>query len=93
MVWLVGLTNAFNLLDNMDGLCAGTALVVAVMLMVGLATGASSRLRAARDRVSRRAGRRGDGVPGLQLSAGVDLHGRQRRADAGFRPRDADARQ
>jgi UDP-GlcNAc:undecaprenyl-phosphate GlcNAc-1-phosphate transferase len=41
MVWLVGLTNAFNLLDNMDGLCAGIALVVAVMLMVGLATGAS----------------------------------------------------
>ncbi len=41
MVWLVGLTNAFNLLDNMDGLCAGIALVVAVMLMVGLETGAS----------------------------------------------------
>jgi UDP-GlcNAc:undecaprenyl-phosphate GlcNAc-1-phosphate transferase len=42
MVWLVGLTNAFNLLDNMDGLCAGIALVVAVMLMAGLATGASA---------------------------------------------------
>jgi len=41
MVWLVGLTNAFNLLDNMDGLCAGIALVVAVMLIVGLETGAS----------------------------------------------------
>lgn len=41
MVWLIGLTNAFNLLDNMDGLCAGTALVVAVMLIVGLLTGVS----------------------------------------------------
>ena len=41
MVWVVGLTNAFNLLDNMDGLCAGTALVVAVMLMIGLAGGAA----------------------------------------------------
>lgn len=41
MVWLVGLTNAFNLLDNMDGLCAGIALVVALMLIVGLETGAS----------------------------------------------------
>lgn len=41
MVWLVGLTNAFNLLDNMDGLCAGTALIVAVMLIIGLETGAS----------------------------------------------------
>jgi len=39
MVWLVGLTNAFNLLDNMDGLCAGTALIVAVMLISGFATG------------------------------------------------------
>lgn len=42
MVWLVGLTNAFNLLDNMDGLCAGIALIVAVMLIVGLETGASA---------------------------------------------------
>lgn len=25
--WIVGLTNAFNLLDNMDGLCAGLAVV------------------------------------------------------------------
>ena len=28
IVWLVGLTNAFNLLDNMDGLCAGISLIV-----------------------------------------------------------------
>lgn len=42
MVWLVGLTNAFNLLDNMDGLCAGTALIVALMLAVSLAGGAAS---------------------------------------------------
>jgi UDP-GlcNAc:undecaprenyl-phosphate GlcNAc-1-phosphate transferase len=26
LIWIVGLTNAFNLLDNMDGLCAGTAI-------------------------------------------------------------------
>jgi UDP-GlcNAc:undecaprenyl-phosphate GlcNAc-1-phosphate transferase len=41
MVWVVGLTNAFNLLDNMDGLCAGTALIVAVMLLTGFWTGVS----------------------------------------------------
>ncbi|MFA5908658.1 MAG: MraY family glycosyltransferase [Vicinamibacterales bacterium] len=41
MVWVVGLTNAFNLLDNMDGLCGGTALIVSVTLMFGLMTGAS----------------------------------------------------
>jgi UDP-GlcNAc:undecaprenyl-phosphate GlcNAc-1-phosphate transferase len=40
MMWVVGLTNAFNLLDNMDGLCAGTALVVAIMLGAGLMEGA-----------------------------------------------------
>ncbi|MEO8681191.1 MAG: MraY family glycosyltransferase [Vicinamibacterales bacterium] len=39
MAWVVGLTNAFNLLDNMDGLCAGTAVVVALMLIAGFWTG------------------------------------------------------
>ncbi len=28
-LWLVGITNAFNLLDNINGLCAGTAVLVA----------------------------------------------------------------
>jgi UDP-GlcNAc:undecaprenyl-phosphate GlcNAc-1-phosphate transferase len=41
MVWVVGLTNAFNLLDNMDGLCAGIAFIVAVMLLAGFWTGVS----------------------------------------------------
>jgi UDP-GlcNAc:undecaprenyl-phosphate GlcNAc-1-phosphate transferase len=30
--WIVGLTNAFNLLDNMDGLAAGIAMIVALTL-------------------------------------------------------------
>jgi len=29
IVWIVGITNAFNLIDNMDGLCAGTGLIAA----------------------------------------------------------------
>lgn len=41
VVWVVGLTNAFNLLDNMDGLCAGIAIIVGGMMIVSLATGAS----------------------------------------------------
>lgn len=41
MVWVVGLTNAFNLLDNMDGLCAGIAFIVASMLLLGFWTGVS----------------------------------------------------
>jgi len=30
MVWIVGITNAFNLIDNMDGLCAGVGAVSSV---------------------------------------------------------------
>ncbi|HEX7085074.1 MAG TPA: hypothetical protein VF198_01820 [Vicinamibacterales bacterium] len=29
LVWIVGVTNAFNLLDNMDGLCTGVAAITA----------------------------------------------------------------
>jgi UDP-GlcNAc:undecaprenyl-phosphate GlcNAc-1-phosphate transferase len=36
VAWLVGITNAFNLLDNMDGLCAGIALIAAAALLAGL---------------------------------------------------------
>jgi UDP-GlcNAc:undecaprenyl-phosphate/decaprenyl-phosphate GlcNAc-1-phosphate transferase len=35
LFWVVGVTNAFNLLDNMDGLCAGIGAIVSVVLMVG----------------------------------------------------------
>jgi UDP-GlcNAc:undecaprenyl-phosphate GlcNAc-1-phosphate transferase len=36
LVWVVGLTNAFNLLDNMDGLCAGIAIIVGSALLIDL---------------------------------------------------------
>ena len=32
VLWIVGLVNAFNMLDNMDGLSAGVAAIAAVML-------------------------------------------------------------
>jgi UDP-GlcNAc:undecaprenyl-phosphate/decaprenyl-phosphate GlcNAc-1-phosphate transferase len=32
MIWIIGITNAFNLLDNMDGLCAGIGTVAALAL-------------------------------------------------------------
>lgn len=39
-LWVVGITNAFNLLDNMDGLSAGTGAIVALcLLMAGVMTG------------------------------------------------------
>jgi UDP-GlcNAc:undecaprenyl-phosphate/decaprenyl-phosphate GlcNAc-1-phosphate transferase len=34
VVWIVGVTNAFNLLDNMDGLTAGVALIASATLVV-----------------------------------------------------------
>jgi UDP-GlcNAc:undecaprenyl-phosphate GlcNAc-1-phosphate transferase len=36
VIWVVGVTNAFNLLDNMDGLSAGTA-VIAALSIFGIA--------------------------------------------------------
>jgi UDP-GlcNAc:undecaprenyl-phosphate GlcNAc-1-phosphate transferase len=38
LFWIVGITNAFNLLDNMDGLCAGVALIAGAALLAGLVT-------------------------------------------------------
>jgi UDP-GlcNAc:undecaprenyl-phosphate GlcNAc-1-phosphate transferase len=32
ILWVVGITNAFNLLDNMDGLSAGTALIASLFM-------------------------------------------------------------
>lgn len=32
IVWVVGITNAFNLIDNMDGLCAGVGTIAAAAL-------------------------------------------------------------
>lgn len=43
-LWLIGITNAVNLLDNMDGLCAGVVLIIAAtisMLWTGSAAGAA----------------------------------------------------
>jgi UDP-GlcNAc:undecaprenyl-phosphate/decaprenyl-phosphate GlcNAc-1-phosphate transferase len=34
VVWLFGVTNAFNLLDNMDGLSAGVAFVASAVLLI-----------------------------------------------------------
>jgi len=40
LLWIVGLTNAFNMLDNMDGLSAGVGLIIALMFsIVALQTG------------------------------------------------------
>ena len=40
--WLIGIANAINLLDNMDGLAAGIAAIAALVLAVGAGADASS---------------------------------------------------
>ena len=37
VLWLIGITNAINLLDNMDGLAAGIAAIAAASLAIGFA--------------------------------------------------------
>jgi UDP-GlcNAc:undecaprenyl-phosphate GlcNAc-1-phosphate transferase len=44
ILWVVGLANAFNLLDNMDGLAAGTGLIAATMMTIGLLTGVTREI-------------------------------------------------
>jgi UDP-GlcNAc:undecaprenyl-phosphate GlcNAc-1-phosphate transferase len=40
MLWILGITNAFNLLDHMDGLCAGVAVLSGIaFLAVAIQTG------------------------------------------------------
>ena len=41
--WIVCLTNAFNLLDNMDGLCGGISVIVGTSLLIGVLPGAADR--------------------------------------------------
>ncbi len=40
LIWIVGITNAFNLLDNMDGLAVGTGCIAAwCLVLAGVMTG------------------------------------------------------
>jgi UDP-GlcNAc:undecaprenyl-phosphate GlcNAc-1-phosphate transferase len=43
VVWLVGMTNAFNMLDNMDGLAASLAAIASVFFAIDAATLHSNR--------------------------------------------------
>lgn len=44
MIWLIGITNAFNLLDNMDGLCAGIGIVAGLSLLLSIEGGPQASL-------------------------------------------------
>lgn len=38
-LWIVGITNSFNLIDNMDGLCAGVTIIISAFRVFALAAG------------------------------------------------------
>ena len=86
IVWVVGLTNAFNLLDNMDGLLAGVARGRHHHVAGRLADRRHAQRGREPDYVAGAVARRGGGIPVLQLSAGVDLHGRQRQPVSRLQP-------
>ncbi len=47
LFWIVGITNAVNLIDNMDGLCSGVGMIAALYFAVLFSTGTGSGLPAA----------------------------------------------
>ena len=57
VVWLIGITNAINLLDNMDGLAAGISAIAAISLAVGFGASGQSERIALYYRIYRRADR------------------------------------
>ena len=75
LLWLVGVTNAVNILDNMDGLSSGVALHRQRVMLAAIS---ASRGGPQMGPVCRGPGRRGRGLPHLQLQPGQDLHGRLR---------------
>ncbi len=72
--WLIGITNAINLLDNMDGLAAGISAIAAGFIAASFAV--NGQTTEAVDALGLRRGARR--LPRLQLEPGVDLHGRLR---------------
>lgn len=47
LIWIVGITNAFNLLDNIDGLSAGIATIAGTFFLAALAPGGATPLTSA----------------------------------------------
>ena len=84
-MWIIGITNAFNLLDNMDGLAAGVAALAGLCYLTLLLPDGGSPLTLS---IAAFVGAV-SGFPGLQLSSGLDLHGRRRQpfARRRFSPR------
>ena len=81
VIWIVGIVNSFNMLDNVDGLAAGVALIAAVILAAVMLTSPQADSSGPQLFVAGfllRAGRGDRGFLVVQSPAGDDLHGRRR---------------
>ena len=78
VLWVVGVTNAFNLLDNMDGLCGGVALIAGLALLAILLPAAGEPAGLAETRYLACLTGAVAGFLRLQPAAGIHLHGRRR---------------
>ena len=76
VLWIVVITNSFNLLDNMDGAAAGVASVTGAALSISAFHGGPAEHRAAAPGARLRMRR----LPPAQLDPGAHLHGRRRLA-------------
>ena len=72
--WLIGITNAINLLDNMDGLASGIAIIAAGFLAFSFVSTQDNLLKPDADGIRRCI----VGLPCLQLQPCIDFHGRLR---------------
>ncbi len=71
LVWVVGITNAVNLLDNMDGLSGGIAAIAAAFFLLFAAISNQYLVGVLAAALRRRVHR----FPVLQLQSGQHLHG------------------
>ena len=83
LLWVVGITNAMNLLDNMDGLSGGVAMIAAIFFALLAAMSKPNPRRTAGGGL----GGRVCGLPDPQLEPGARLYGRHGQPLYRLRPR------
>jgi UDP-GlcNAc:undecaprenyl-phosphate GlcNAc-1-phosphate transferase len=79
ILWVVGITASFSILDHMDGLCAGVAAMASVFFAIIAYLNGQARHHACGGGAG--GGRR---IPALEFQARQDFHGRWRRDVSGI---------
>ena len=86
VIWVLGMTNAINIIDGLDGLAGGiVAIAAAAFFLYAQQLGRGGRPPAGQHRSAHRRAGAGHvpGLPAPQRAPGQDLHGRRRRPPAG----------